>query len=1004
MQLPLELSSAEFQGLLDSHCGGESIECLPREYSGPLHFRNSILIEGRGATFWKLEGPVVVVESSGVTLRDVRIEVTADLPQIGSDRDCALIVQPGTDVRLENVEIRGAVRGLRTEEGAWHYPYSLQLGCLLPGVNYEFLLRLIVPVQCQISSQVSGIDVAPVVLASGKNEVRLKLSSLPKDSLLCGTLCLKTSLLKRRISIAGRVVPARGDPDRVTTRSGSLLWSPPEWDSAESTCHQKAQASNRPKEGIRTEAAGAVRSAIPEEPAAIPAAEGPSDEQEVQPECQEEQPPRHETAEHQHRPYRFLGKHYFQVEELAVALANNWDEAVKHFGRRLVTDWVSGQLADQQLTNVLMDIAEDSKLNAELKLAVGLVAMNQHLPLAVRGAVVNREWLAQGVAGALEFLHGSVSQWMVRLRKDDQLERLQRRWQEAQQAFHQYGQLGEDLQAVRLTFAQEQDVRKLATNAQRENYPSNNTPLDILLNKHDLSWTEALVLAVAAPKHFERRAAVAEKQFAKYNHDLADAGTAPQIHSLTVELENNLRKVFGIWPIPTVLLERLKTASERAMGVVGQIVAVQLRKDFETRLAEFEFHMETFITVPASLRYLEYLEWCRAHICETLAAAKRELQKLYGNEPLPEAALTRLGAATRRATDRVNDLMSQYAATKIEVNVELPKNLAHDYENVKRRLKEIKGRFSHIDCTTLETLISKFDGCLMEFENEAAAILSNLPTPLHAMCLKDRRVDIKLIAKQAADQLRALCGLEKLPDASLKCLNTVATKYLGRIDALLAEHSAAQCEVNKELPQRLAQDYDRIKMRLAEIKVRFSDIDCSQLEKSLAEWEAFYGELEEAVNSFEQAASAQLSECISICFYPLRKKPMFERLSTLDSDLTSRRATLEQPQYRATRYYEVAHGVLSKIEARLRAMRSQLEAAIKRDKKRAIVTWLVVGAAIAALICSILVAAHTNSPVIAILVCCVLAVIAIKTIAAKASTTAKARGKVKQAEKIINVK
>lgn len=231
MQLPLDLSSTGFQGVLDSQPDGETIECLPHEYSGPLFFRNDVILEGRGATFWALEGPVVIVESSGVTLRDLRIEVTADAPPEGSDKDCALIVEAGVDVRLENVEVRGAVRGLRTEEGAWQYPYSLNLDSMLPGEKYEFVLRIIVPVQCQISSQVSGIDAVPAILAPGRNEVRLKLSSLSKDSLVCGSLCLKTALLKRRISVFGRVLAGASDLSQATAASGAVLWAPPDWDS-----------------------------------------------------------------------------------------------------------------------------------------------------------------------------------------------------------------------------------------------------------------------------------------------------------------------------------------------------------------------------------------------------------------------------------------------------------------------------------------------------------------------------------------------------------------------------------------------------------------------------------------------------------------------------------------------------------------------------------------------------------------------------------------------------
>ena len=279
MQLPLELSSAEFQGILDSQVEGESIECLPHEYAGPLHFRNELVLEGRGATFWRLEGPVVVVEASGVTLRDVRIEVTADAPSMGGDKDCALIVKPGADVRLENVEVRGAVRGLKTEEGAWHYPYSLHIGTMQAGANYEFIVRIIVPVQCQISSQVSGIDVTPAILAPGKNEVRLKLSSLPKDSLVCGSLYLRTALLKRRIAISGRVLAATGDATDATAITGSMLWGPATWDSPQTEAQPTSVSRQQAPVVSPSQAAVTERQDSPQPGASsVPAAEAVTQE------------------------------------------------------------------------------------------------------------------------------------------------------------------------------------------------------------------------------------------------------------------------------------------------------------------------------------------------------------------------------------------------------------------------------------------------------------------------------------------------------------------------------------------------------------------------------------------------------------------------------------------------------------------------------------------------------------------------------------------------------
>ena len=442
--------------------------------------------------------------------------------------------------------------------------------------------------------------------------------------------------------------------------------------------------------------------------------------------------PNQATAEHRHRPYKFLGKDYFEPQELAVALAENWDEAVKQFARRMVTDWVSGQLSDQQLANVLMDIAEDKSLNGEQKLAAGLVAMNEQLPLTWRGGVLNREWLVSNAAEALEILESGLAAWMMRLRQDNQLKGLQKRWLEAQQALKRYGLSVEKVVAVSAALADAAEIQKLAAKAQREYYSSSNPELSKLLSISKLEFPEAFVLALAPPSLFERREVVAKELLKLFQNDLK----APSIESsaalishkrhvknLTDELDLHLKKIFGSRTVPAQILKRSKAASDEA---------------------------------------------------------------------------------------------------------------------------------------------------------------------------------------------------------------------LGNIEALLAVHAADEWEVNANLPQRLAKDLDGVKKRLAEIEKRFSDIDCSQLRKSISDWEAFYGDIGKVLKTYEQAALQLPQVSISKViwrFWPLdkRRKSILDGLADLEADIGNRRATLEEPQYRQTRYYAVAQEAFTKLEGRLRGIRSRLKESTKRD-------------------------------------------------------------------------
>ena len=95
-----------------------------------------------------------------------------------------------------------------------------------------------------------------------------------------------------------------------------------------------------------------------------------------------------------YRPYKFGGKEYWEAKELEVALAERWEEGVKHFGRGYITKWVEEEHGDQGLTSDLMDITEDEELDGDQKLSAALLVMNEELPLMWRGEVVTREWMA----------------------------------------------------------------------------------------------------------------------------------------------------------------------------------------------------------------------------------------------------------------------------------------------------------------------------------------------------------------------------------------------------------------------------------------------------------------------------------------------------------------------------------------------------------------------------------------------------------------------------------
>jgi Right handed beta helix region len=216
------MSTPELQDRLDQLADGETLTLDPprKEFKGPLVIRKPVRIEGQNGTICARAGPILQIEAAGVVLRDLNVDVTGrDAPTDG-DGACALVVQPGLSVALENVAVRGNVLGLEDEEGVWRAPRSLNLGALQPAVPHEFTVSLQTPVACTLESEIDGLKVEPPDLESGTVTVTLQLDGLPSGTRLRGNLLLRTRQLVRRIVVSGHF----NEPG--TTGNGQVLWRP----------------------------------------------------------------------------------------------------------------------------------------------------------------------------------------------------------------------------------------------------------------------------------------------------------------------------------------------------------------------------------------------------------------------------------------------------------------------------------------------------------------------------------------------------------------------------------------------------------------------------------------------------------------------------------------------------------------------------------------------------------------------------------------------------------
>ncbi len=221
----------QVQADLDALHQGGSLELGRQEYPGPLTIRRSMTLEGHGATIWALTGPVLIVEAGAkVHLKNLRVEVTGEDMDMSPTEEVAIQVQPGGDLDLEDVEVRGKIDGLAMEAaGHWRYPKTLYLGQVSSSSEHGFRVRIATAAACRISSEVTGIEVTPTVLPGGPVELQLKVDRLRNDTFLYGRILLKTGLSKRWIVISGQVLDIPATTTSPSSPQTPLLWEPHDW-------------------------------------------------------------------------------------------------------------------------------------------------------------------------------------------------------------------------------------------------------------------------------------------------------------------------------------------------------------------------------------------------------------------------------------------------------------------------------------------------------------------------------------------------------------------------------------------------------------------------------------------------------------------------------------------------------------------------------------------------------------------------------------------------------
>lgn len=199
---------AEIQKFFSS--GSMRIEIPPGEYEGPLVIRHSCTVDGHGATLWTKNGAALIIDAQNVTIKNFRVELMTKTEEF------VAIEVLRKDVRFENVEVYGNIRGSENAAEDWDLPRTIDFGNFAAGSQNEFSCRFGIRETCRVINSVYGLNISPQDFSPGEYDLRFTVSPMKDGMVLYGSFCLETAnKVLRRIYVSGRAqsgVPVKNLP------------------------------------------------------------------------------------------------------------------------------------------------------------------------------------------------------------------------------------------------------------------------------------------------------------------------------------------------------------------------------------------------------------------------------------------------------------------------------------------------------------------------------------------------------------------------------------------------------------------------------------------------------------------------------------------------------------------------------------------------------------------------------------------------------------------------
>lgn len=176
------------------------------EFEGPIYVRKPCTIVGNVTTLWSRRGPAFIVESTGVTVHHLRVEVLEAKP---GEADYISVITKQRDTSFQHVEVIGDVQGVSGEDGTWKLPKLLSLG-EFSAKGAQFLMEIEIPVAADVCTSISALTISPQHLEAGRNQVILTLDQCKPGTFFYGEIAVVSQFI-HKIYLNGLASEAVGE-------------------------------------------------------------------------------------------------------------------------------------------------------------------------------------------------------------------------------------------------------------------------------------------------------------------------------------------------------------------------------------------------------------------------------------------------------------------------------------------------------------------------------------------------------------------------------------------------------------------------------------------------------------------------------------------------------------------------------------------------------------------------------------------------------------------------